>query len=144
MDILFEFSEISDRQSTWLHLIASRAAFLALSSEFLMAKLISSISERKVTTSVSKDLLALDMLWFWPMESCKIKAEIVLFMFCSSHFSFLVFGHFWKWSYENMKTFRNLCLQFAWQDGKKRNENHASKVTKIPKTKRWKYGMNET
>ena len=78
LDILCEFSEISDRQSTWLHLIASRAAFLALSSEFLMAKLISSISERKVTTSVSKDLLALDMLWFWPMVSCKIKSEIIL------------------------------------------------------------------
>ena len=42
-----------------------------------------------------------------------------------------------------MKTFRNLCLQFAWQDGKKRNENHATKVTKITKTKGWKYGMNK-
>ena len=27
---------------------------------------------------------------------------------------------------------------------KKRKENHATKVTKIPKTKRRKYGMNET
>ena len=27
---------------------------------------------------------------------------------------------------------------------KKWNENHATKVTKIPKTKRRKYGMNET
>ena len=27
---------------------------------------------------------------------------------------------------------------------KKQKENHATKVTKIPKTKRWKYGMNET
>ena len=25
-----------------------------------------------------------------------------------------------------------------------RRENHATEVTKIPKTKRWKYGMNET
>ena len=30
------------------------------------------------------------------------------------------------------------------QTGKKRKENHATKVTKIPKTKRQKYGMNET
>ena len=28
-------------------------------------------------------------------------------------------------------------------DRKKWRENHATKVTKIPKTKRWKYGMNE-
>ena len=27
---------------------------------------------------------------------------------------------------------------------KKRKENHATKVTKTPKTKRQKYGMNET
>ena len=27
---------------------------------------------------------------------------------------------------------------------KNRKENHATKVTKIPKTKRRKYGMNET
>ena len=32
----------------------------------------------------------------------------------------------------------------AGQDGKKRKENHTTKVTKIPKTKRQKYGMNET
>ena len=30
------------------------------------------------------------------------------------------------------------------QDGEKWKENHATKVTKIPKTKRRKYGMNET
>ena len=28
--------------------------------------------------------------------------------------------------------------------GKRRKENHTTKVTKIPKTKRQKYGMNET
>ena len=41
----------------------------------------------------------------------------------------------------------NLCLYFARQDGrdeKKWKENHATKVAKIPKTKRQKYGMNET
>ena len=40
-----------------------------------------------------------------------------------------------------------LGLHFArqdGQDGKKQKENHASKVTKIPKTKRRKYGMNKT
>ena len=45
------------------------------------------------------------------------------------------------------KIFRNICLHFArqdGQDGKKRKENHATKMTKIPKTKRRKYGMNLT
>ena len=63
-------------------------------------------------------------------------------MFCSSHFSFLVFGHFWQQSYQNTKILCNLCLHFArqdGQDGKKGKENHATKVTK-----RRKYGMNET
>ena len=67
-------------------------------------------------------------------------------MFCTSHFWFLVFGHF-RQSYENTKILPNLCLHFArqdGQDGKKRKENHATKVTKIPKTKGRKYGMNET
>ena len=59
---------------------------------------------------------------------------------------------FWSWKlsvggYENAKILRNLCLHFARQDGrdrKKRKENHATKVTKIPKTKRRKYGLDET
>ena len=41
-----------------------------------------------------------------------------------------------------MKILRNLCLNFErqdWQDGKNRKENHATKVTKIPK-----FRMNET
>ena len=49
--------------------------------------------------------------------------------------------------YEVTKILPNLCLHFARQDGqegKKRKENHATKVTKIPETKRLKYGMNET
>ena len=48
---------------------------------------------------------------------------------------------------EVTKIFCNLCLHFAskdGQEGKKQKENHATKVTKIPKTKRWKYGMNKT
>ena len=68
-------------------------------------------------------------------------------MFRSSHFSFLVFGHFWQQSYENTKIFPNLRLHFVrqdGQDGKKGKENQATIVTKIPKTKRRKYGMNET
>ena len=63
-------------------------------------------------------------------------------LFRSSHFSFLVtFGD------EVKKILQNLCLHFARQDGqdrKKQKENHETKVTKIPKTKRRKYGMNET
>ena len=46
-----------------------------------------------------------------------------------------------------MKILFNFCLHFARQDGqdrKKRKENHGTKVTKIPKTKRKKYGINET
>ena len=48
---------------------------------------------------------------------------------------------------EVTKILRNLCLHFArqdGQDGKKRKENHATKVTQIPKTKRRRYEMNET
>ena len=45
---------------------------------------------------------------------------------------------------EVMKILHNLSLHFARQDGKKRKENHSTKVTKIPKTKRRKYGMDET
>ena len=62
-------------------------------------------------------------------------------MFRSFHFSFLVFGHFWQQSYENTKILRNLCLHFARQDGQ--DGKSCNKVTKIPKTKRRKYGMNE-
>ena len=64
------------------------------------------------------------------------------YLFLSSHISFLVFGHFWRRSYENTKILHNLCLHFArqdGQDGKKRKENHTTKVTKIPKSKRQKY-----
>ena len=46
-----------------------------------------------------------------------------------------------------MEILFNLCLHFArqdQQDGKNRKENHEPKVTKIPKTKERKYGMNET
>jgi hypothetical protein len=62
---------------------------------------------------------------------------------------YLVFG-FWSLLAMKLQKYEilcNLCLHFARQDGqdrKKRKENHATKVTKIPKTKRQKYGMNET
>ena len=52
-----------------------------------------------------------------------------------SFIPFLVFGHFWRRSYKNMKILHNLCLHFTWQDGqegKKPKEDHATKVTKIP------------
>ena len=58
-----------------------------------------------------------------------------------SFIPFLVFGD------EVMKISRTLCLHFGRQDGqdrKKEKENHATKVTKIQKTKRQKYGMNKT
>ena len=64
-------------------------------------------------------------------------------MFHSSHFSLLVFGHFWGQSYEKMKILCNLCYILQGKMGKN-GKDHATKVTKIPKTKRQKYGMNET
>ena len=45
-----------------------------------------------------------------------------------------------------MKILRNLCLHFARQDeqdGKKQKEIHLATLTKIQKTKRRKYWMNE-
>ena len=75
----------------------------------------------------------------------KIQIEyfvIYALLFCSSHFWFLV-----TFDYEVTKILFNCCLHFARrdrQDGKKCKENHATEVTKIPKTKSRKYGMNET
>ena len=57
-------------------------------------------------------------------------------LFNVSFIPFLVFGHIWQQIYENTKILCNLCLHVArqdGQDGKKRKENHATKVTKIPK-----------
>ena len=62
-------------------------------------------------------------------------------MFLSSHFWFLVFEHFLGQSYKNTKILCNLCLHFARQDGQ--DGKQRKKLTKIPKTKRRKYGMNE-
>ena len=65
------------------------------------------------------------------------KTEISFFMFRSSHFSFLVFCHFWRRSYENTKILHNLCLHFARQDvknGKKITQLKWSKYQK-PKDK---------
>ena len=70
-------------------------------------------------------------------------------MIIVSFIPFFIFG-FWSLlttKLRNTKILHNLCLHFArqdGQDGKKWKENYATKVTKIPKTKRQKYGMNET
>ena len=42
----------------------------------------------------------------------------ITFLFHSSHFSFLAFGHFWRQSYKNTKILNNLCSHFTRQDGK--------------------------
>ena len=68
-------------------------------------------------------------------------------MFCSFHFSFFFCGHFWRRSYKIRKFY--VIYVYILQDkmGKteeNRKENHPTKVTKIPKTNRRKYGMNET
>ena len=60
-----------------------------------------------------------------------------------SFIPFFVFGHFWQQSYANTKILHNLYLHFARQDGQD-GKKRATKVTKIPKTNRQKYGMNET
>ena len=51
---------------------------------------------------------------------------------------FFVFWFLVTFGNEVTKILHNLCLHFArqdGQDGKKRKENHATKVTKIPKDK---------
>ena len=50
-------------------------------------------------------------------------------MFRSSHFSFLVFGHFWQQRYENTKILHNLYLRFARQDGQDRKTG--KKITQL-------------
>ena len=62
----------------------------------------------------------------------------ITFLFHSSHFSFLAFGHFWRQSHENKKKLPNLFLHFARQDGPD------GKSHKVPKNKGCKYKMNET
>ena len=68
------------------------------------------------------------------------------YMFRSSHISFLVFGYFCRQSYENTKYYVIFVYILQGKMGKteKRKENHATKMTKKPKTKIRKYGMNET
>ena len=64
-----------------------------------------------------------------------------------SFIPFLVFGF---WSLLETK-WRKYYVIFVYilqgkmgKTQKKQKENHATKVIKIPKTKRWKYGMNKT
>ena len=52
-------------------------------------------------------------------------------IFRSSHFWFLVFGHFWRQSHVNIKILRNLCLHFARQDGQ---DGKKTMQQKWPKT----------
>ena len=54
---------------------------------------------------------------------------LFILMFRSSHFSFLVFGYFWRRSYENTKILCNLCLHFARQDGQ--NGKKWKKITQL-------------
>ena len=49
--------------------------------------------------------------------------------FRSSHFLFLVFGHFWQPSNENTKILHNLCLHFARQDGQ--DGKNGKKITQL-------------
>ena len=57
------------------------------------------------------------------------------------NFLFLIFGHFWLQKYYLVIVY---ILQGKMGKTEKRKENHATKVTKIPKTERQKYGTNET
>ena len=60
-------------------------------------------------------------------------------LWCVLFIPFFIFGHFQQWSNEVIFVF---ILQGKMSKTKK--ENHATAVTKIPKTKQRKYGMNET
>ena len=90
-------------------------------------------------------LLTLDLLES-SAEINKIVFHYKSFLvFRSSHFSFLV-----TFDDEVTKT-RKFYVIFVYilqgkmgKTGKNQKEIHATKVTKIPKTKRRKYGMNET
>ena len=46
---------------------------------------------------------------------------------------FLVFGHFWQWSYKNTAILRNLYLHFARQDGQDRKKRKKITQLKWPK-----------
>ena len=66
-------------------------------------------------------------------------------MFRSSHFLFLVtFGDEVTKIWKNYIIFVDILLGKTGLTEKKQTKNHAIKVTKIPKTKRQKYGMKET
>ena len=69
--------------------------------------------------------------------------KMLFLEFIVSFIPFFVFGDSWRRSYENTKLLCNLCLHFARQDGQD-GKKQETKVTKIPKTKRQKCGMNET
>jgi hypothetical protein len=67
--------------------------------------------------------------------------NLVNVCFVHPFISFLVFCHFCRQRYENTKLLPNPCLYFArqdGQDGKNRKEDHATKVTKIPKSQKTK------
>ena len=73
---------------------------------------------------------------FWHFVIINVIFIPFFFVFC--------FESLGQQGYENTKILCNLCIHFARQDRKKRKEHHATKVTKIPKTKRQKYGTNKT
>ena len=64
-----------------------------------------------------------------------------------SFIPFLVFGHFWRRSYKNMRILHNLFLHFARQDGQEGNKmerKSRNQSDENTKNKRRKYEMNET
>ena len=66
-------------------------------------------------------------------------------MFCSSHLLFFLFlVTFDDEVTKNTKILFTFCMARWARRKKKRKENHAPKVTKIPKTKRREYGMSKT
>jgi hypothetical protein len=68
-------------------------------------------------------------------------------MFCSSHFSLLIFVTFGE-KFTKMQKYYVICVYILQgkmgKTEKKQEENHATEVAKIPKAKRRKYGMNKT
>ena len=80
-------------------------------------KLVTRVNTRDFTVLVLGDKRKTSKENFLIAQKQIISDQNIRKLFRSSHFSFLVFCHFWLRSYENTKILRNLCLHFARQDG---------------------------
>ena len=63
------------------------------------------------------------------LSSFMLKSIKILDRYFCFVLSIFVFRHFWRWSYENTKILRNLCLHFPRQDGQDRKNR--KKITQL-------------